>query len=137
MIANLLILAQEAAPALPSSAEGAPASGGVGMFVPMILIMVMFYFILIRPQRKQQKAQEKMRKSLGKGDKVVSIGGIHGLVTGMTDKTVSVKVSDGISLKFDRSAIASVDPKGRKEQEASSETEDGKTEEEDSINASS
>tara|TARA_B100000925_G_scaffold145040_1_gene108599 strand:+ start:9624 stop:10037 length:414 start_codon:yes stop_codon:yes gene_type:complete len=131
MIAHLLILAQEAAPAAPAGAEGAPAGGGLGMFVPMILIMVMFYFILIRPQRKQQKAQEEMRKTLGKGDKVVSIGGIHGLVTGMTDKTVSVKVSDGISLKFDRSAIASVDPKGGKEQEVSGETEVEETEEED------
>ncbi|MGB0153137.1 MAG: preprotein translocase subunit YajC [Verrucomicrobiales bacterium] len=128
MIAQLLILAQEAAPAAPAGGEGAPAGGGLGMFVPMILIMVMFYFILIRPQRKQQKAQEQMRKSLGKGDKVVSIGGIHGLVTGMTDKTVSVKVADGISMKFDRSAIASVDPKGGKDtgfddEEAEVETE--------------
>jgi len=124
MIAHLLILAQEAAPAVPAGGEGAPGGGGLGMFVPMILIMVMFYFILIRPQRKQQKAQEEMRKSLGKGDKVVSIGGIHGLVTGMTDKTVSVKVADGISMKFDRSAIASVDPKGGKDHEVTDEEEE-------------
>jgi len=83
------------------------------MFVPMILILVMFYFILIRPQRKQQKAQEEMRKSLRVGDKVVSIGGIHGLVSGMTDRTVSVKVADGLSMKFDRSAIASVESKSQ------------------------
>ncbi|MEM9016148.1 MAG: preprotein translocase subunit YajC [Verrucomicrobiota bacterium] len=94
------------------AAEAAPPGGGLGMFVPMILIMVMFYFILIRPQRKQQKAQEEMRKSLNRGDKVVSIGGIHGLVTGITDRTVSVKVADGLSIKFDRSAIASVESKG-------------------------
>ena len=126
MIAHLLILAQEAAPSAPAGGEGAPSGGGLGMFVPMILIMVMFYFILIRPQRKQQKAQEKMRKSLGKGDKVVSIGGIHGLVTGMTDKTVSVKVADGISMKFDRSAIASVDPKGGKENDVNDVNEEEK-----------
>ena len=132
MIAHLLTLAQEAAPAAPAGAEGAPAGGGLGMFVPMILIMVMFYFVLIRPQRKQQKAQEEMRKAIGKGDKVVSAGGIHGLVTGMADKTVSVKVSDGISLKFDRSAIASVDPKGGKEHDISDEAEVEAAEEEDS-----
>ncbi len=92
-----------------AAAEAAPATGGgFGMFVPMILIMVMFYFILIRPQRKQQKAQEEMRKNLRNGDKVVTIGGIHGLITGATDRTVSVKVADGLSIKFDRSAIASV-----------------------------
>lgn len=96
---SLILAAAEAAP---------PAGGGFGMFVPMILIMVMFYFILIRPQRKQQKEQARMRDNLRNGDKVVTIGGIHGLVTGTTDRTVSVKVSDGLSLKFDRSAIATV-----------------------------
>ena len=98
MMLPLTLLAQDAA----------PAGGGVGMFVPMILIMVMFYFILIRPQRKQQKAAEEMRKNVRVGDKVVTIGGIHGIVSGMTDKTVSVKVADAMSLKFDRSAIATV-----------------------------
>lgn len=78
------------------------------MLVPMILIMVMFYFVLIRPQRKQQKAQEQMRSNLRVGDKVITVGGVHGLVSGMTDKTVSVKVADGLSMKFDRSAIATV-----------------------------
>ena len=98
---------------LPSFlADAAPAGGGLGMFVPKILILVMFYFILIRPQRKQQKAQEEMRKGIRVGDKVVTIGGIHGLVSGMTDKTVSVKVADGMSMKFDRSAIASSEAKG-------------------------
>lgn len=114
---------------LPILAEGAaPAGGGggIGMFVPMILIMVMFYFILIRPQRKQQKQQEEMRKNIGKGDKVVSIGGIHGLVTGHTDRTVSVKVADGLSIKFDRSAIASIDHKEG--------SQDNDTEEESSEN---
>ncbi len=80
----------------------------MSMFVPMILIMVMFYFVLIRPQRKAQKAQEAMRNNLRVGDKVVTIGGVHGLISGLTDKTVSLKVAEGISIKFDRSAIASV-----------------------------
>ena len=83
------------------------------MFVPMILIMVMFYFILIRPQRKQQKAQEELRKNVRVGDKVVTVGGAHGIVSGMADKTVSVKVAEGLSIKFDRSAIASVESKSK------------------------
>lgn len=101
----------------PLLAESAPpAGGGLGMFVPMILIMVMFYFILIRPQRKAQKAQEELRKNLRVGDKVVTIGGVHGIVSGLTDKTVSVKVADALSIKFDRSAIATVtESKGGKE----------------------
>ncbi|MCL4112232.1 UNVERIFIED_CONTAM: hypothetical protein GTU68_016524 [Idotea baltica] len=78
------------------------------MFAPMILIMVMFYFILIRPQRKQQKAAEEMRNNLGVGDKVITAGGIHGIISGQSKTTVSVKVSDGLSMKFDRSSIATV-----------------------------
>ncbi|MEM9281077.1 MAG: preprotein translocase subunit YajC [Verrucomicrobiota bacterium] len=113
MMNSISILAEGAAP---------PPGGGLGMFVPMILIMVMFYFILIRPQRKQQKAQEQMRKDLRVGDKVVSIGGIHGLISGMTDRTVSVKVSDGLSMKFDRSAIASVEPRGDRDLDEPEET---------------
>lgn len=100
MISFVPLLAQDAVPAAPG--------GGLGMLVPMILIMVMFYFVLIRPQRKAQKAQEELRKNLRVGDKVVTIGGVHGIVSGMTDKTVSVKVADGLSIKFDRSAIATV-----------------------------
>tara|TARA_R110000850_G_scaffold62777_2_gene142488 strand:+ start:320 stop:706 length:387 start_codon:yes stop_codon:yes gene_type:complete len=126
MMTPLNILAADTAPS---------AGGGLGMFVPMILIMVMFYFILIRPQRKQQKAQEELRKNVRVGDKVVTVGGIHGLVSGMTDKTVSVKVADGLSLKFDRSAVASVEAKGGKAQdsapdEAEDEAEDDASDEE-------
>jgi len=86
------------------------------MFVPMILIMVMFYFILIRPQRKAQKAQEEMRKGVRVGDKVVTIGGIHGIVSGVTDKTVSIKVAEALSLKFDRAAIATVESRSKAEE---------------------
>ena len=99
---------------LPLLAQAAPpAGGGLGMFVPMILIMVMFYFILIRPQRKAQKAQEEMRKNVRVGDKVVTIGGIHGMVSGVTDKTVPIKVADALSLKFDRAAVATVESKSK------------------------
>ncbi len=115
---------------LAEAAPGAGGGGGLGMFVPMILIMVMFYFILIRPQRKQQKAQEEMRKGVRVGDKVVSIGGIHGLVSGMTDKTVSVKIADGLSIKFDRSALATVESKGKGD-DSSAEEEDESEEKED------
>jgi len=86
------------------------------MFVPMILIMVMFYFILIRPQRKAQKVQEEMRKNVRVGDKVVTVGGIHGMVSGVTEKTVSIKVADALSLKFDRTAVATVESKSKAEE---------------------
>ncbi len=78
------------------------------MLPAMILIFAIFYFVLIRPQRKAQKAQEELRKNIRVGDKIVTIGGVHGIVSGMTDKTVSVKVAEGLSIKFDRSAVATV-----------------------------
>lgn len=118
MMMYLPMLAQEASPS--------GGGGGFGMFVPMIIIMVLFYFVLIRPQRQQQKKQEEMRKSLAVNDKVVTIGGIHGLVTGMTDRTVSVKVAEGISVKFDRSAIATVTDSKTKDQRAEESDEENK-----------
>ena len=93
------------------SQQSAPAGGGAlggGFIIPLLLMMAMFYFVLIRPQRKQQKAQEEMRKNVRVKDKVVTIGGMHGIVTGTTDRTVSIKVADNTSIKFDRSAIATV-----------------------------
>jgi preprotein translocase subunit YajC len=96
------LLAQEPAPAQP---------GGMGsMLVPMILIMVLFYFILIRPQRKQQKALEQLRNSLKIGDDVITAGGIHGRVTNKSDRTVTVKVAENTKIKFEKSAISQVFP---------------------------
>ena len=99
---------------LPLLAQDAAAPSILGS--PMFFILIMFammYFIMIRPQRKAQKAQDEMRKNIRVGDKVVTIGGIHGLVSGVTEKTVSVKVADGLSLKFDRAAVASVESKSK------------------------
>ncbi len=98
-------------------AEGAaqPAAtpfGGMNFIVPMILLYAILYFILIRPgrlkQKKEQQQLEDLRNSMSKGDKVITVGGIHGMVSGTTEKTVSVKIADGLSVKFDRSAIVTV-----------------------------
>lgn len=79
--------------------------------VPLVLIFIVFYFFMIRPQQKKQKEREKTLDSLQKGDKVVTIGGIHGTVVTLdqTKKTVLVQVSDNTKILFDRSAIASSD----------------------------
>ncbi len=99
---NITTLLAEAAPA-------APAGNPLASTLPLMVIMFgLFYFVLIRPQRKAQKEAAKMRDNLRVGDKVVTIGGMHGLVSGKTEKTVSVKIADGLSVKFDRSAIATV-----------------------------
>lgn len=88
----------------------APAAAPGGLFgnplVFMILMMVIMYFILIRPQQKRQKEAQNLQKSLAPGDQVVTIGGVHGTVTTVHEKTVTVRVAEG-KIEFDRTAIAS------------------------------
>ena len=86
-----------------------PQQGSLLMSVlPFILIIAIFYFFIIRPQNKKQKETEKMINALKKGDKVVTIGGIHGVVTSTKEKTVIVKVDSNTTVEFNRSAIATV-----------------------------
>jgi preprotein translocase subunit YajC len=93
-----------------TGASSASQTGSLlGTVVPFVLIIVIFYFFLIRPQNKKQKETEKMIAALKKGDKVVTIGGIHGVVSSTKEKTVIVKVDDSTKIEFSRSAIASVE----------------------------
>ncbi|ANF98039.1 preprotein translocase subunit YajC [Paenibacillus bovis] len=87
----------------------AAAGGGTGILgaiVPFVLMFVVFYFLLIRPQQKKQKQRNMMLNTLGKGDKVVTIGGLHGTITEITDDIVVLRVNDVTKLTFDRSAIS-------------------------------
>lgn len=79
-----------------------------GTLIPLILMFVVFYFFLIRPQQKRQKERTSMLNSLKKGDKVVTIGGIHGKIVELGEERVTLKVSDNTRLVFERSAINSV-----------------------------
>jgi preprotein translocase subunit YajC len=81
---------------------------GLGSIIPLILMFVLFYFLLIRPQQKRQKAVQKMQNELGKGDKVVTIGGLHGFVDSIDENKVVIKCGDGSRLTFDRNAIREV-----------------------------
>ncbi|MDR3334419.1 MAG: preprotein translocase subunit YajC [Treponema sp.] len=91
-----------------SAGGGGPASL-VSTFVPLILIFGIFYFLIIRPQNKKQKDTQRMLESLKKGDKVVTIGGVHGVIQGVKDGSVIVKVDDFTKIEFNRSAIAGVE----------------------------
>lgn len=92
------------------SAGSASTSGSLlGTLLPFLLIIVIFYFFLIRPQNKKQKETEKMLNALKKGDKVITIGGIHGVVSSVKDKTVILKVDEDCKMEFNRTAIASVE----------------------------
>jgi preprotein translocase subunit YajC len=77
----------------------------VMQFLPLIAIVVIFYFMLIRPQQKRQKAVLLMQSELKAGDKVVTIGGFHGIIDSITDETIVLKSGDGSRLTFDRNAI--------------------------------
>ena len=82
--------------------------GLLGSLIPFLLIIVIFYFFMIRPQSKKQKETEKMLNALKKGDKIITIGGIHGVVSSVKENTVIVKVDDGCKIEFNRSAISTV-----------------------------
>lgn len=96
---------------LQSATEGVPPQqGSILMTVmPFILIIAIFYLFIIRPQNKKQKETQKMIDALKKGDKVVTIGGIHGVVASTKEKTVIVKVDDSTKIEFSRSAISGVE----------------------------
>jgi preprotein translocase subunit YajC len=80
---------------------------GLMQFLPIILMFVLFYFLLIRPQKKRQNAVKEMQNSMKKGDKVVTIGGLHGTIDSIDDLKVVIK-SDNAKLTFDRQAIREV-----------------------------
>lgn len=75
---------------------------------PFVLMFAVFYFLLIRPQQKRQKQRAQMLNELKKGDKVVTIGGLHGTIAELTDDTVVIRVNDVTKLTFDRSAVNTV-----------------------------
>ena len=85
-------------------------AGGGGMassLIFLVLIFVVFYFFFIRPQVKRQKDQKKFRESLSKGQKIITIGGIHGRIVELQDTTVTIEVEGGMKLRLEKSAIAS------------------------------
>jgi preprotein translocase subunit YajC len=100
---NLWILAVNQPAANPSA-----AGGGLMGLVPMILVMVVLWFIMIVPQRKQQKKREQMLKSLKKGDKVITAGGMHGEIVELDDTDVRLRVADKTELKFTRGSISKI-----------------------------
>jgi preprotein translocase subunit YajC len=91
-----------------------PGSGPAAwiQFVPMLLILVVFYFLLVAPMRKRQKELQQMVEKLQKGDKVVTNGGIHGEVAGLEGAVVLVKIADGVKVRVSKSAIAQVEDRG-------------------------
>jgi len=87
-------------------AEGG-ASGFTG-FIPLILMFVIFYFLLIRPQQKRSKEHRQMVSNLKKGDRIVTSGGIHGRITGLDDTTLTVEIADKVRVKVARGNVSAM-----------------------------
>ncbi len=93
-------------------AQAAPAQAQPNIFVsmmPLIFIFAIFYFLLIRPQQKKAKQHAKLIDAIKKGDHVVTNAGIHGIVTNVKDKALTIKIADNVKVEFDRAAVAAVE----------------------------
>ncbi len=91
---------------LAADAQQSPSSGY--FIIQLVALAAIFYFLLIRPQQKRQKAQAQLIASVKIGDKVITSSGIHGLVANVKDATVIVKVADNVKIEFDKAAVATV-----------------------------
>jgi len=98
----------------PAFAQAAPAGGDAGLmsFLPIILMFVLLYFLMIRPQMKRAKEQKAMIEALQKGDEVVTAGGIVGRITKISDQYVTVEVAPNTEVVMQRSAVQVPLPKG-------------------------
>jgi preprotein translocase subunit YajC len=108
LVLSLLAGAQDAA-----NAPQGPAA--FFQFLPFIAIIAIFYFLMIRPQNKKQKETQRMLGALKKGDRVITIGGIHGVIQSVKEQSVVLKVDDNVRLEFNRSAISSVESAAKEE----------------------
>jgi preprotein translocase subunit YajC len=101
MLSFLLAQAQPASPA-------ASGPNPIASFIPLILIFIIMYFLLFRPQMRKQKEQQRLVSTLKTGDRVVTGSGIHGLISNVKDSTVILKVADNVKIEIEKSAVANV-----------------------------
>ncbi len=92
-------------------AQQEPQQPGPISWAMPLLMVVLFYFMLIRPQRRAQKEHAARLASLRSGDEVVAAGGIHGTITNLNDRTVTLKIADGVKIKVDRTSVTSISSK--------------------------
>ncbi len=105
-----MFISQAFAQTAPAAAEG--LGGSLTSLLPLVLMFVVLYFIMIRPQMKRQKEHKSMIEALAKGDEIVTSGGMIGRVSKMGDTFLHVEVANGVELQVQRSAVVQVLPKG-------------------------
>ena len=111
---KFLMTLTDAAATAGAATDAAATTGGVGemigMFLPLVLMFVIFYFMLIRPQKKKEKKVKEMLAALKPGDRICTIGGIYGTIVNIKDDTITLSVgNDNVKLVFARWAIRSVE----------------------------
>ncbi len=100
---------------LASTTAEQGGAGAIAGWLPFVLIIAIVYFLMIRPQAKKQKEHQQMINQIGKGDKVISIGGIHGTIIEVKENSLLMQVSKNSEITLDKSSIASVVKKNEKE----------------------
>ena len=92
-------------------AQGASQSDPFGFLLPMVVIFAAFYFLLIRPQQKKQKAHNALVSALKEGDEILTAGGMLGKITGVSEHYVVVKISENTEIKMQKSSVSQIVPK--------------------------
>ena len=110
----MFVILEAVMPLNPALLAQAPASG-FAMFLPLVLIMVIFYFLMIMPAQRRQKKVAEMLKELKNGDKVITTGGIYGTIVGLEDDSVQLRIAEQVKMKISRSAIAGLQTEPPKE----------------------
>ena len=96
-------------------AQASAQPSGIALFLPLILIMVIFYFLMIMPAQRRQKKVAEMLRNLKTGDKVITNGGIYGTIAGMDDDSVQLRIAEQVKIKVSRAAIAGLQAEPPKE----------------------
>jgi preprotein translocase subunit YajC len=99
---------------VPDAPQG--GGGGLGFFLPLIAMFLLLYALVIRPQSRQQKEQKKMLSQLQRGDAIVTSGGLHGRITGISDEVLTVEIAERVRVKISRSAVAARTPVGEQKE---------------------
>jgi len=95
--------------AMPGGGAAGQQGNPILSMLPLVLMFAILYFLMIRPQQKKQKELKKMLSEIKKGDKVITSSGIHGIIAGLKDDSVLIKVADNVKIEFSKSAVVSVE----------------------------
>ena len=112
LLETLLFISSAFAQTAPAAAAGGDMLSSLGSMLPLVLMFVVLYFVMIRPQMKRQKEARAMIEALAKGDEVATAGGLLGRITSLGDQYLGLEIAGGVEVKIQRTAVVQVLPKG-------------------------